>query len=251
MRKRIAYLAIFAAGLMATASGWSSPLLLYRFSTTAFRTDCVTQTCIGATYRSSLDRMYVVLDGSVFPDGTAWLRLFQNGPTPVAIQNEGVAAIALARFPGDPVPIALDASAYPVNDPSRYWDLDVQFAVGDRLAGQLYINDGSSELSMAMGPEGVWYSSDPARLFNPASASEWTGFVRSDALNTEQIFFTGEWRFSRTVPEPSSGGLLLVAAVSLLWLQCRQRRGKRMAQRWCRTDFAGWGDAVRWCKKSR
>lgn len=234
MRRFIGCWLIFLFGVLASSAGWASPVLLYQFTTLSYSTNC-SPGCspYGDDYRSSLNQMFIGLEPNALSTGSASLSIQQSVGAPVEIQNDGVASASLALYPGVPRPIALDGSGYPVNNEFSYFDLEMLLSVGSRLTGLVYVNDGSSELALAMSPGALAGLEDPALLLPTTSATEWTGFVRSDALNTGRLFFTGEWRFVRVVPEPGTLALLLAACVGLALVrrtQAKNRRGCRSLQ---------------------
>jgi hypothetical protein len=171
--------------------------------------------------------MTIGLEPSALAQGSASLSILQPMGVPVEISNDGVASASLSLYPAQPAGIALDASGYPVSSTQAPFDLDMDLTVGSVLTGLIYVNNGSSELVLGMSPQALVWLQDPSLLFSPASATEWTGFVRSDALGNGLLFFTGEWRYVRVVPEPGTAVLMLLAFAGMAGVRAVHTRNTK------------------------
>ncbi len=225
MRKFFLAVASIFVGTLFSGAALAAPTLLYEFELT--RLTCFSQygTC-GDRY-DTLNTMSIGLASSTLLDGQADLLIqtgvFQ-GPQPVL--NGGIASIDLAFYPGPVRTVALDPAAYPAFGPS--FDLRVDLEVSEFLQGTLYANDTASEI--VMGTSKAFAASwlgplvSPDELFDPLNAYEWTGFIRSDALASNLLLFTGEWRRVGEVPEPGTLALLLAAMACITWVLQRSAR---------------------------
>ena len=93
-----------------------------------------------------------------------------------------------------------------------YYDnyiLDASFGISRYLTGKLYINNTQDEVFMETHDSNLW-----------------TGFIRSDGLGESSsiLEFTGEWKFTRVVPEPGTLLLLLSAALAAAAIGRKQWR---------------------------
>ena len=221
---------LFLAVALASTAALASPTLLYTFTTSSFGARCSTDGSLPCSqdysgYRSALDAMTITLEQTALSGGTANLTIQQVGQySPVSIANDGVSAVSLALYPSPPTSIALDESVYSLNGGFFYFDLAMQLAVETTLSGLIRVNDGSSEIGFATSPGSLGWLLDTQLLLPTSTPTEWTGFVRSDALSSDLLLFTGEWRLARTVPEPDTLALMLLACIG--WSVVAARRSR-------------------------
>jgi PEP-CTERM motif len=223
MRNLFLALACFAAGALLSGAALAAPSLLYQFELT--RLSCFSQHATCDVRYDALNNMSIGLASAASLDGQADL-LIQSGVFQGSqpFFNDGFASIGLALYPGPVRTIALDPAAYQGFGPSL--DLRVGLDVSDFLQGALYANDTASEI--VMGTSKAFAASwlgplvSPDELFDPLDAHEWTGFVRSDALASNILLFTGEWQRVADVPEPGTLALLLTAMASAAWASRRR-----------------------------
>lgn len=222
MRRIIVSLILFLGTVFVASTVSASPKLQYKFSTLSYGTNCGTNGSLPCAqdysgYRSSLDAMSVTLEQIALSNGTASLSIQQNGIySPANIVNDGIASLALALYPLPPTSIALSEAAYLVNGGFYYFNLGMQVNVGTKLTGLIHINDGNSEIGFGMNPSSLANLIDPTLLLPTIASSDWTGFIRSDALVSDVLFFTGEWRFAGVVSEPETIYLMLFAVAGML-----------------------------------
>lgn len=216
MRKIISTLAFAFCGLLVPSVALASPTLLYQFELTR-------QTCFSEYYGceqryDALGDMTIGLTPRALADGQAGLRI-RSYPRDGASEfvNDEFSSISLALFPGYVRPVTLEVDDYLSNFVNL--DLRVSLEVGRFLQGALYVNDTSSEIVMstikafAVGLAGPESRQDA--IYNPANEYEWTGFIRSDAISSAILPFTGVWRFVGVVPEPGTLLLLLPAVAAM------------------------------------
>lgn len=229
MRRSIGVLVMALAGALTTPAVTAGPALQYSFTTSAFGTSCGSGGNLPcsqdyAAYRGSLDAMTLTLEPSALDTGEASLTVQQLGLyEPAAISNSGVAALSLALYPTPPTPIALDGAAYEAGAGFFYFSLVLQLLLESDLTGLIHINDGSSEIGFATDKSLLSWLIDPALLLPTSPVSQWTGFVRSDALGSDLLFFTGAWQAVHAVPEPGTAALLLLALLTLAMAGARHR----------------------------
>jgi len=129
------------------------------------------------------------------------------------ITNQGIESFNPTRWNAGDGELNLNESA--LTGFPRSFVLNSFFNVSRYLTGQLYINDTSDEVFMST-----------------SGSNLWSGFIRSDqlGLSTSILNFTGEWKFIRAVPEPSTLALLICAALVMAAIT-RKRRGLTLLSR--------------------
>lgn len=237
MRTTFIRLFFILCGTLFSSVASAAPTLLYQFQLNQLT--CVPDYSDGRNCSISYDElkdMTIGLTPDALADGQANLRI-RSYPYYGASEfvKEGFSSISLALYPGDARAVSLEISDYQsiFTDPNtqvRDLDLQVSLDVSRFLQGSLYVNDTSSEIVMstvkdfAVNRAGSQVKQDA--IFDPSSENEWTGFIRSDALSSFILPFTGEWRFVGVVPEPGTLALLLAAIVAAAWVtRYRSRRG--------------------------
>ncbi|ART54803.1 hypothetical protein CBP36_12170 [Acidovorax carolinensis] len=232
MRKIFQTFVLIVYGALFSGAALATPTLLYEFKLN--RLTCVDVlgdgTC-GFRY-DFLNDMTIGLDPVALAEGQAALRINSDGVNGLReFINDGFSSIALALYSSPARAISLDVNDYtPILVPTfpfaigRNLDLQVNLAVDRFLKGSLYVNDTSSEIVMGtlknFAASRVWPPT--VQLFDPASENEWTGFIRSDALNSYILPFTGEWKFVGVVPEPGTLALLFAAMAATAWVLRRR-----------------------------
>lgn len=225
MRNIISSLALIVCGLLIPSLVTASPTLLYQFQLT--RQTCFTEYSSCAQRYDALGDMTIGLTPDALVEGQAGLRI-RSYPREGASEflNDEFSSIALAFYPGYVRPVSLEVDEYLSNFMNL--DLQVSLEVGRFLQGALYVNDTSSEIVMSTikaftvgraGPE-----SRQDAIYNPANENEWTGFIRSDAISSAILPFTGVWRFVGVVPEPGTLLLLLTAFAAMGGVAARRVR---------------------------
>lgn len=213
MRKIFQTALFIFLGALFSGAALATPTLLYEFKLN--RLTCVYEGGVCNTQYDALNGMGIGLEPAALAEGQAALRIFSEWEEGAReFLNDGFSSIALALHPSSVRAISLDINDYPPTYPYFHrFDLQVQLAVDRFLKGSIYVNDAESELVMGSAKS---FSDDLAQswlqplLLDPENENEWTGFIRSDALNTQILPFTGEWKFVGVVPEP--GTLVLVLA---------------------------------------
>lgn len=177
----------------------ADPILLYTFKTTSILCDPLSQRPICtsqglALEQQSLDDMYIGLSPSALSNGSATLKIQNEGPgSSVPTVNIGVEQMSIYLYLYGPNTIVLpDGAEMPLPGGRLVKTLSV--AVGQYLTGAIKVNNTASDITMSTLP----------------GETEWHGRYNSDALN-QNISFTGNWLFSRVVPEPGTLALLMVA----------------------------------------
>ena len=144
-----------------------------------------------------IEKLTIGLNIDAFPNGQASLLVETISPSAI-IANQGVSYLNLSRWnPLGFSEVPLDPSVYPYDAYVYSVVLDATFDVSSYLTGEFSVRGWESEFFM---------SSSGSRT--------WSGSLNSDALPI-RLDFTGEWRFIRAVPEPSTLVLLFGAALAV------------------------------------
>lgn len=228
MRITISRYAFFFCGFLLPSLVNASPTLLYQFHIS--QQTCFSEYSACNQRYDALGDMTIGLTPDALVDGQAGLRI-RSYPRDGAREfvNDEFSSISLALFPGFVRSVSLEVDDYLSNFMNL--DLRVNLEVGRFLRGSLYVNDTSSEIVMSTikaytvglaGPE-----SRQDAIYNPGNENEWTGFIRSDALSSGILPFTGVWRFVGVVPEPGTLLLLLTAAAAMGGVAARRERSAK------------------------
>lgn len=223
-RLRAGLVALWAAllSVLAAPNAVASVVHLYQFEVT--QSTCVSaysaQTC-SFNNDANLSQMSIGLEVLGLQDGKASLSITHDGAYgPTTLVNDGIASFK-RTFYASASPLSLNPDDY---FSSWYFRAELALSVAQYLSGGIYVNDGSSELVMSTSRSALSaYLGDISKLYEPIDPWQWTGFVRSDALGSFILPFTGQWRFVGAVPEPGTWALLLSAALALAWVGRRLR----------------------------
>lgn len=225
-RLRACLVALWAAllSVLAAPNALASVVHLYQFEVT--QSTCVSAYSPGTcaiSYDQGLNQMTLGLELNAVESGSASLSIDHDGAySPATVVNDGIASFRPNLYWATQT-VSLDPAAYFL---SWYFRTELSLSVAQYLSGGIYVNDGSSELVMSTSRSALSsYLGDISQLYEP-DPLEWTGFVRSDALGSFILPFTGQWRFVGAVPEPGTWALLLSAALALAWVGRRQARGQ-------------------------
>jgi len=223
-RFRACVLALWAAllSVLAAPNAVASVVHLYQFEVT--QSTCVSAYSPGTCaigYDQGLNQMTIGVELAAVESGSASLSIQHQGAySPTTLMNDGIASFRPNLYWATQT-VSLDPAAYFL---SWYFRTELSLSVAQYLSGGIYVNDGSSELVMSTSRDALSaYLGDLSLLYEPIDPWQWTGFVRSDALGSYILPFTGQWRFVGAVPEPGTLALLLSAALSLAWVSHRRR----------------------------
>jgi len=224
-RLRACLVALWAAllSVLAAPNALASVVHLYQFEVT--QSTCVSAYSPGTcaiSYDQGLNQMTIGVELTAVESGSASLSIDHYGAySPATVVNDGIASFRPNLYWATQT-VSLDPAAYFL---SWYFRTELSLSVAQYLSGGIYVNDGSSELVMSTSRSALSaYLGDISKLYEP-DPLEWTGFVRSDALGSFILPFTGQWRFVGAVPEPGTWALLLSAALALAWVARRQAKG--------------------------
>lgn len=225
-RLRACLVALWAAllSVLAAPNALASVVHLYQFEVT--QSTCVSAYSPGTcaiSYDQGLNQMTIGVELTAVESGSASLSIDHDGAySPATVVNDGIASFRPNLYWATQT-VSLDPAAYFL---SWYFRTELSLSVAQYLSGGIYVNDGSSELVMSTSRSALSaYLGDISKLYEP-DPLEWTGFVRSDALGSFILPFTGQWRFVGAVPEPGTWALLLSAALALAWVARRQAKGQ-------------------------
>lgn len=184
----------------------ASPTFFYGFSVKSFPTCTAPSNDLACTpaniesfsyWKDELEKLTIGLNIDAFPNGQASLLVQTISPSAI-IANQGVSYLNLSRWnPLGFSEVPLDPSVYPYDAYVYPFVLGATFDVSSYLTGEFSVRGWESEFFM---------SSSGSRT--------WSGSLNSDALPI-RLDFTGEWRFVRAVPEPSTLVLLFGAALAV------------------------------------
>ena len=224
-RLRACLVALWAAllSVLAAPNALASVVHLYQFEVT--QSTCVSAYSPGTcaiSYDQGLNQMTIGVELAAVQSGSASLSIDHYGAySPTTLVNDGISSFRPNLYWATQT-VSLDPAAYFL---SWYFRTELSLSVAQYLSGGIYVNDGSSELVMSTSRSALSaYLGDISKLYEP-DPLEWTGFVRSDALGSFILPFTGQWRFVGAVPEPGTWALLLSAALALAWVARRQAKG--------------------------
>lgn len=225
-RLRACLVALWAAllSVLAAPNALASVVHLYQFEVT--QSTCVSAYSPGTcaiSYDQGLNQMTIGVELAAVQSGSASLSIDHYGAySPTTLVNDGISSFRPNLYWATQT-VSLDPAAYFL---SWYFRTELSLSVAQYLSGGIYVNDGSSELVMSTSRSALSaYLGDISKLYEP-DPLEWTGFVRSDALGSFILPFTGQWRFVGAVPEPGTWALLLSAALALAWVARRQAKGQ-------------------------
>lgn len=225
-RLRACLVALWAAllSVLAAPNALASVVHLYQFEVT--QSTCVSAYSPGTcaiSYDQGLNQMTIGVELTAVESGSASLSIDHYGAySPTTLVNDGISSFRPNLYWATQT-VSLDPAAYFL---SWYFRTELSLSVAQYLSGGIYVNDGSSELVMSTSRSALSaYLGDISKLYEP-DPLEWTGFVRSDALGSFILPFTGQWRFVGAVPEPGTWALLLSAALALAWVARRQAKGQ-------------------------
>lgn len=225
-RLRACLVALWAAllSVLAAPNALASVVHLYQFEVT--QSTCVSANSPGTcaiSYDQGLNQMTIGVELAAVQSGSASLSIDHYGAySPTTLVNDGISSFRPHLYWATQT-VSLDPAAYFL---SWYFRTELSLSVAQYLSGGIYVNDGSSELVMSTSRSALSaYLGDISKLYEP-DPLEWTGFVRSDALGSFILPFTGQWRFVGAVPEPGTWALLLSAALALAWVARRQAKGQ-------------------------
>lgn len=225
MKRLRAWLVAFWAALLsvlAAPNALASVVHLYQFEVT--QSTCVSAYSPGTcaiSYDQGLNQMTLGVELTAVESGSASLSIDHYGAySPTTLVNGGIASFRPNLYWATQT-VSLDPAAYFL---SWYFRTELALSVSQYLSGGIYVNDGSSELVMSTDRQSLSaYLGDISKLYEPIDPWQWTGFVRSDALGSFILPFTGQWRFVGAVPEPGTWALLLSAALALACVGRRLR----------------------------
>lgn len=223
-RLRVGLVALWAAllSVLAAPNALASVVNFYQFEVT--QSTCVSAYSPGTcaiSHDQGLNQMAIGVQEQAVQGGAASLSILHQGAySGTTLLNNGIASFSPRLYLGTQT-VSLDPATYFL---SAYFRTELALVVAQSLSGGIYVNDGGTELVMATSRDALSaYLSDLSLLYEPIDPWQWTGFVRSDALGSYILPFTGHWRFVGAVPEPGTLALLLSAALALAWVAQRRR----------------------------
>ncbi|MDD2713297.1 MAG: PEP-CTERM sorting domain-containing protein [Simplicispira sp.] len=226
MCKLFQTLVLLVCGALFSGAALATPTLLYEFKVNRATCFAPHHTC---DYRySGSSGMTIGLAPAALAEGQAELRIFNWANEELTeFYNNGFMSINLNSYKGIDT-IYLDINKYkPGIYPPDTLNVQVHLEVDRFLKGSIYLNDSNSEVIMgtSKGFPAYWAEAwQLPALLDPASMNEWTGLIRSDALEYV-VPFTGEWKFVGVVPEPGTLALLLSAMAATAWVFRRRILG--------------------------
>lgn len=180
----------------------AGPILFYEFQIGSFSLACPSSSCHSHIGQPYLNGMYIGLDSSAIAGQAASLQIDKNNGGPsMPVINHGVYAVNLFVFNGflDYVP----AHGEILPPSNRFLDGDILFENIDlHLDGLIDLYDSSTQIRM-------W----------SLESGGWAGEIGSDGIEGNGKFvFTGEWKYTHTVPEPGSIMLLFIGLAAMFYL---------------------------------
>jgi len=207
------FLATLLLLIVVSGKAFAAPTFLYGFSVTSFSCDkhpyiiCSGETPPPSEWIDPLRKLTVGINIDAVFNRYARLAIgMDNGEW---FTNQGLHSFNVTSWGhGEDSDLDLSESAWASYYYNVYY-IDVVFEVSRYLTGKLYINNTHNELFMETHDSNLW-----------------TGFIRSDWLGESSsiLEFTGEWKFTRVVPEPGTLLLLLSAALAAAAISRKQLR---------------------------
>lgn len=208
---------VFVACAWVSATPAHATALLYTFQTTSIACEVnIDRLCNDLSQeRAGLDGMSIALAPSALSNGSAMLKFqHDSGGFSQPAVNDGVSQMSLYMYIGGYL-TTVPPQGF-IFSPFLFQNfelVEIDIALGQFLTGSMYANNGSSDISMS----------------TLQGQNEWSGRIRSDALSSLTIGFTGNWRFSGVVPEPGTLALLMTGLALAAALTRRRSTPQRLS----------------------